>query len=107
VLCNVTHIARLRSSLLDKSNRTAEAGFPQHLSPTLLNNLLIVGCGILIKETVNLNKLKNHVGLLAGNRQTKTDSHYRRLTASADRPLFNDKTAQRKLWIGPPKRWLI
>ena len=67
MLCNVTHIARLRSSLLDKSK-----DFVQHLSPALLNNLLIVGCGILIKETVNLNKLKNHVGLLAGNRQTKT-----------------------------------
>lgn len=32
-----------------------------------------------------------------GNRQTKTDSHYRRLTR-----FFNDKTAQYKLW-----KWLI
>ena len=92
MLCNVTHIARLRSSLLDKSK-----DFAQHLSPALLNNLLIVGCSILIKETVNLNKLKNHVGLLAGNRQTKTDSHYKRLTR-----FFNDKTAQCKLW-----KWLV
>ncbi len=92
MLCNVTHIARLRSSLLDKSK-----DFAQHLSPALLNNLLIVGCGILVKETVNLNKLKNHVGLLAGNRQTKTDSHYKRLTR-----FFNDKPAQCKLW-----KWLV
>ena len=92
MLCNVTHIARLRSSLLDKSKDLV-----QHLSPALLNNLLVVGCAILLKETVNLNKLKNHVGLLLGNRQTKTDSHYKRLTR-----FFNDKTAQHKLW-----KWLI
>ena len=92
MLCNVTHIARLRSSLLDKSK-----DFDQHLSPALLNNLLVVGCAILLKETVNLNKLKNQVGLLLGNRQTKTDSHYKRLTR-----FFSDKTAQHKLW-----KWLI
>lgn len=71
--------------------------FAQHLSPALLNNLLAVGCAILIKETVNLNKLKNHLGLLLGNRQTKTDSHYRRLTR-----FFTNKTALNKLW-----KWLI
>ena len=92
MLCNVTHIARLRSSLLDKSKDSA-----QHLPPALLNNLLVVGCAILVKETVNLNKLKNHVGLLLGNRHTKTDSHYKRLTR-----FFCDKTAQQKLW-----KWLI
>ncbi len=90
MLCNVTHIARLRSSLLDKSKDLV-----QHLSPALLNNLLVVGCAILLKETVNLNKLKNHVGLLLGNRQTKPDSHYKRLIR-----FFNDKTAQQKLWKG-------
>jgi len=77
---------------LDKSK-----DFAQHLPPTLLTNLLVVGCAILLKETVNLNKLKNHVGLLLGNRQTKTDSHYKRLIR-----FFNDKTAQDKLW-----KWLI
>ena len=93
MLCNVTHIARLRSSLLDKSK-----DFAQHLSPALLNNLLVVACTILLKETVNLNKLKNQVGLLLHNRQTKTDSHYKRLTAPADRRFFNNKVAQQKLW---------
>jgi hypothetical protein len=77
---------------LDKSKE-----FAQHLPPALLTNLLVVGCAILLKETVNLNKLKNHVGLLLDNRQTKTDSHYKRLTR-----FFNDKTAQYKLW-----KWLI
>ena len=71
--------------------------FAQHLPPALLNNLLVVGCAILIKETVNLNKLKNHVGLLLGNRQTKTDSHYKRLTR-----FFNHKMALHQLW-----KWLI
>lgn len=42
------------------------------------------------------------MGLLLDNRQTKTDSHYRRLTASADRRFFNDKMAQNKPW-----KWLI
>ena len=88
MLCNVTHIARLRSSLLDKSK-----DFAQHLTPALLNNLLVVSCAILLKETVNLNKLKNHVGFLLDNRLTKTDSHYKRLTR-----FFNDKTALHKLW---------
>ena len=69
--------------------------FAQQLPASLLNNLLVVGCAILLKETVNLNKLKNHVGLLLGNRQTKTDSHYKRLTR-----FFNDKTAQHNLWKG-------
>ena len=92
MLCNVTHIARLRSSLLDKSK-----DFDQLLPPALLNNLLVVACAILIKETVNLNRLKNHVGLLLGNRQTQTDSHYRRLTR-----FFQNKTAQNKLW-----KWLL
>ena len=67
------------------------------MPPTLLNNLLVVGCAILLKETVNLNKLKNHVGLLLDNRLTKTDSHYKRLTR-----FFNNKTALHKLW-----KWLI
>ena len=92
MLCNVTHIARLRASLLDKSK-----DLDQHLPPALLNNLLVVGCASLIKETLNFNKLKNHVGLLPGNRQTKTDSHYKRLTR-----FFNDKIALHKLW-----KWLI
>ena len=92
MLCNVTHIARLRTSLLDKSK-----AFDQYLPPALLNNLLLVGCAILLKETVNLNKLQNQVGLLLGNWQTTTDSHYKRLTR-----FFNDKTAQHKLW-----KWLI
>lgn len=92
MLCSVTNLAKLHSSLLDKTNK-----FTQELSPTLLKNLVLVGCAILVKETVNLNKLKNQVGLLLGNRQTKTDSHYKRLIR-----FFNHKTAQQKLW-----KWLL
>jgi hypothetical protein len=75
---------------LDKSNE-----FAQNLPVALLNNLLVVGCAILLKETVNLNKLKNQVGLLLGNNQTKASSHYKRLTR-----FFNEKVAQQWLWKG-------
>ncbi|GAA4460870.1 hypothetical protein GCM10023189_36250 [Nibrella saemangeumensis] len=81
--------------------------FGQDLSPALLKNLIAIGCAMLVKETVNLNKLKNHMSHLLGNPQTQTDSHYRRLTRFFDNPL-----AQRKLWkwllvwiLGYIKRW--
>jgi len=73
---------------LDKTNE-----FAQDLCPALLKNLIAVGCAILVKETVNLNKLKNQMGILLGNQQTLPDSHYRRLTR-----FFDSQIAQRKLW---------
>lgn len=39
---------------------------------------------IIIKETVNLNKLKNQIGIILGNESTQSDSHYRRLTRFFD-----------------------
>lgn len=39
---------------------------------------------IIIKETVNLNKLKNQIGVILGNESTQSDSHYRRLTRFFD-----------------------
>ncbi len=42
---------------------------------------------IIIKETVNLNKLKNQIGIILGNETTQSDSHYRRLTRFFDAPL--------------------
>lgn len=102
MFCSVTNLTRFHSSLLDKAK-----DFGQDLSPTLLKNLIAIGCAILIKETVNLNKLKNHMGLLLGNQHTQTDSHYRRLTRFFDHPV-----AQRRLWkwllvwiLGYIKRW--
>ena len=92
MLCNVTHIARLRASLLDKTKDYALT-----LSPALLNNLVLLGCLILVKETVNLNKLKNHVAVVLEQKTTQTDSHYRRLTR-----FFHHPIAKRKLW-----KWLI
>ena len=88
----MTHIARLRASLLDKTKQYA-----QDLSPALLNNLVLIGCAILVKETLNLNKLKNHVAVLLDQKTTQTDSHYRRLTRFFQHPI-----AKRKLW-----KWLI
>lgn len=42
---------------------------------------------IIIKETVNLNKLKNQIGIILGNETTQSNSHYRRLTRFFDAPL--------------------
>ena len=67
------------------------------MHPTLLKNLVIVGCAILLKETVNLNKLKNALGLLLANQDTLPNSHYRRLTRFFDQPV-----AKRHLW-----KWLM
>jgi hypothetical protein len=92
LLCSVKDIAKLYSSLLDKSKELHGL-----LNPTLVKNLLIVACGILVKETVNLNKIKNHVGCLAGNPKTLPDSHYRRLTR-----FFAQPVAKRHLW-----KWLM
>jgi hypothetical protein len=87
----VKNITRLYDSLLDKTKQYA-----QDLSPALLNNLVLISCAILVKETVNLNKLKNHLGILLEQKTTLTDSHYRRLTR-----FFNHHIAKRKLW-----KWL-
>ena len=86
------NIARLHSSLLDKTKECAE-----FLPPVLLKNLVVVGCAILLKETVNLNKLKNALGLLLENQETLPNSHYRRLTR-----FFNDGWVKRHLW-----KWLM
>ena len=88
----MTNLTKLRSSLLDKTKE-----FALILSPTLLKNLILVGCAILLKETVNLNKLKNALGLLLENEQTLPNAHYRRLTR-----FFDGELAQRHLW-----KWLM
>ena len=88
MLCCVKNVPKLYASLLDKTKPYAE-----ELTPALLKNLVLVGCLILVKETVNLNKLKNHVGILLGNSHTQTESNYRRLTR-----FFHLPIAQRKLW---------
>lgn len=92
LVCCVTNITKLYSSLLDKSKELKGL-----LRPTLIKNLVIVACGILVKETVNLNKIKNQVGCLASNPQTLPDSHYRRLTR-----FFAQPVAKRHLW-----KWLM
>lgn len=85
-------MAKLYSSLLDKSKELDGI-----LRPALLKNLVLIGCAILLKETVNLNKLKNAVGLLLENDQTLPNSNYRRLTR-----FFDESVAKRHLW-----KWLI
>lgn len=92
MFCYVKNITRLYDSLSDKTKQYA-----QDLSPALLNNLFLVCYLILLKETVNLNKLKNHVGVMLEQKTTQTDSHYRRLTR-----FFHHPISKRKLW-----KWLI
>ncbi len=92
MLCCVKNMAKLYSSLLDKSKELDGL-----LRPALLKNLVLIGCAILLKETVNLNKLKNATGILLANEKTLPNSHYRRLTRFFDKPV-----AKRYLW-----KWLM
>lgn len=50
-------------------------------------------CGIIVKETVNLNKIKNQLGVITDKTQTKSNSHYRKLTR-----FFNHPFCRYVLW---------
>lgn len=52
--------------------------FPNH-GKGCLKNVLILSLCLLIKETVNLNKLKGTVGAVLGRSSTQADSNYKRL----------------------------
>lgn len=66
--------------------------FPKR-SVSCLKNLLLLCLGILDKETVNLNRIKNSIGKLSGNNKTLPDSHYKRLIR------FFDQFSFSSLWI--------
>jgi hypothetical protein len=53
---------------------------------TSVKNLLALVSVIIVKETVNLNKLKHQIGVVLGNENTQSESHYRRLTRFFDTP---------------------
>ena len=53
--------------------------FESHNS-TVVKNMLILGEAIFEAQTTNLNKAKDKVGQIAGNRATKPESNYKRLT---------------------------
>jgi hypothetical protein len=78
----------LYASLLDKF----KADYPMK-HRTTLKNVLVVLCTILVKETVNLNRLKNQVGVILGKPDTEADSHYKRLTR-----FFQARFHQRVIW---------
>lgn len=80
----------LYTSLLHKINKEYAS---QH--QTRLKNVLAIVCAILVKETVNLNKLKNQVGTIIGKEHTQADCHYKRLTR-----LFTNAFNQHSLWKG-------
>lgn len=60
---------------------------------TKLKTLFAIICAILVKETVNLNKLKNQLGYVVDRPDTQADSHYRRLTR-----FFEDRFCRFSLW---------
>ena len=62
-------------------------------SKSCLKNVLLLCLGILEKETVNLNRIKNSIGKFNGNLNTRSDSHYKRLIRLFDNFSFSS------LWI--------
>jgi hypothetical protein len=66
---------QLLVSLLDKF----KTDLPKS-QQTLLKTLFVIICSIIVKENVNLNKLKNQVGVITDKKDTLANSHYRRLT---------------------------
>lgn len=65
---------------------------PNH-GKSCVKNVLILSLCLLIKETVNLNKLKGTVGAVLGKSTTQADSNYKRLIRIFDR--HSDST----LWM--------
>lgn len=63
------------TELLDKTKESFS-----DICPFIFQNTLLILQLILLKETVNLHKLKNHVGSFFGNLDREPSSHYRRLT---------------------------
>lgn len=64
---------------------------------TRIKTLFIVISGIIVKESVNLNKVKNQVGAITGKTTTLGNSFYRRLTR-----FFDEGFCQRVLW-----KWIL
>ncbi|MBA2760721.1 MAG: transposase [Segetibacter sp.] len=60
---------------------------------TCVKNLIILSMGILIKETVCLNKIKGAVGAITGKTTTQPQSHYKRLIRIFDEYSFSS------LWL--------
>jgi len=60
---------------------------------TCVKNLIILAMGILIKETVCLNKIKGAIGAITGNTTTQPFSHYKRLIRIFDAYSFSS------LWL--------
>lgn len=65
---------------------------PNH-GKSCVKNVLVLSLCLLIKETVNLNKLKGTVGAVLGNSNTQADSNYKRLIRIFDQ--HSDST----LWM--------
>jgi hypothetical protein len=75
--------------------------FPNH-ERTRLKNVLTLSLCILIKETVNLNKLKGTVGAVLNRSNTQANSNYKRLIRIFDR--HSDSTLCRTAQAGEAAR---
>jgi hypothetical protein len=64
---------------------------------TLVKTLFVIICGIMVKETINLNKVKNQIGTITDKEKTQANSHYRRLTR-----FFNHPFCRYILW-----KWIL
>jgi len=78
----------MKESLLDKVSKQ----LPKR-KKTCVKNLIILAMGILVKETVCLNKIKGAVGAIIGKTTTQPSSHYKRLIR-----IFNDSSFS-SLWL--------
>lgn len=74
--------------LLDKFTKQYASAYKRRLK-----NVIAVLSSILVKEIVNLNKLKNQLGVILGKESTQADSHYKRLTR-----FFGDAFNGHQLW---------
>ena len=79
---------KLYSVLLNKYTKEFSA-IP---NPYVHTTLLLISC-ILIKETVNLNKLKLQIGIFLNSPTVQINSHYKRLTR-----YFLDTYVQKTMW---------
>lgn len=78
----------MKESLLDKISKQ----LPKR-NKTCVKNLMVLAMGILIKETVCLNKIKGSVGAITGKTTTQPLSHYKRLIRIFDAYSFSS------LWL--------
>jgi len=85
-------LTKTKKKMIDSLVAKITAYFPKR-DKTCLKNILILCHSILLKETINLNKLSSAVSLVTGNEKTTISSNYKRLIRIFDNYSFSS------LWI--------